>query len=228
MDTFDSIVESVVEGLEVARKGNGHVEFRFPSEEAPTSPSAAGSRAPRSTMIAASRKARKAMKLEMKAVLRAELIRFRIYDYENVFNTQRNAPDQQSYLTNQNQAKGFDIQFVEPYTCDSGVCVNAVMRIRSALDAVQCFIQHEGAPDSRGISFWTHLGEESLDFIRFVIGKLAIAANINYEDYMRHEDHFTEQMRGELEEHRQRILLLERQLRQHTAGDSDGSTSDSF
>jgi hypothetical protein len=225
MDTFDSIVASVVEGhrygLEVVRKGDGHVEFRFPSEEAPTSPSAMGSRAQRSTMLAASRNARKAMKLEMKAVNRAKLIRFRLYDYENVFNTHRNAPDQQSYLTNQNTAKGFDIQFTDPYTCESGMPINAIMRIRSALEAVQCFIQHEGAPGSRGISFWTPLGEESLDFIRSVIGQLVIAANTDYEYYMRREGDIQERMREELEEHRQHILLLERQLRQHTAGDSD-------
>ena len=128
------------------------------------------------------------------------------------------------YDTAENEAKGFLIWFTKEIRCDKwGMQVNAIFQfkdINGDEHRFECAIQHDGAVDTKGITFWFEPNEAS-DHIHLLIRSLLYAANFNNEDFFREKAR--RQMRR-IESLEDEVRLLRAAIREHEerASDSDG------
>ncbi len=170
---------------------------------------------------------RAAMKLEMKTQSIEVggrllfLLKFRIYDYEKVFNKEKYNNDQM-YATFENEAKGFTIFFTrESKYGKFGTPVNAIFQFKDPADRehrFECAIQHEGEVSTRGITFWVAPNEASIE-IPQLIKKLLYAARFYNEDFLRET---TRRQMQRIEGLEDEVQLLRARLRELEESDNDG------
>ena len=180
---------------------------------------------------------RGAMKLEMKTQsIEVDgrwriFLKFRIYDYDHVFNKVKYNNDQM-YATFENEAKGFTILFTrESRYGKFGTPVNAIFQFKDPDDrshSFECVIQHEGEVSTRGITFWVAPSDASIE-IPQLIKKLLYAARFYNEDFLRETTRRQTQRIAGLEDE---VLILRARLREldeegwRDSSDSDGSAGD--
>ncbi len=182
----------------------------------------------------------RAMKLEMKMEYVYAIdnsphatFKFRMYDYENVFNKNMKDPTHQMYFTHENRAKGFEILFINSMSSvvDAGKPFNAGFQFTdnyNQVQTIQCFIRHEGNVDDIGVNFWLE-PEEASRLIPDLIGKMIYAANLNYDGFMHREERAHQQriddLNDQIHQMRQRAAVIDADM-EH-AGDISGTSSDS-